>query len=91
MNLFGWFQIIFMKENKPLDVKTFYKNAIIIEHLLRTTEENNMIDLHLKAASLGIVIQKIKNNSEIPQPICYMARSFKAKLPDYYLIPANQM
>ena len=43
-----------------------------------------MIDLHLKAASLGIVIQKIKNNSEMP-------RSFKAKLHDYYLIPADKM
>ena len=50
-----------------------------------------MIDLHLKAASLGIIIQKIKNNSEMPQPICYMARSFKTKLPDYYLIPADQI
>lgn len=91
MNLSGWFQIISMKENKPLDVKTFYKNAIIIEHLLRKTEENRMIDLHLKAASLGIVIRKINDNDEMPQPICYMASSFKTKLPDYYLIPADQM
>lgn len=91
MNLFGWFQIISMKENKPLDVKTFYKNAIIIEHLLRKTEENKMIDLHLKAASLGIVIRKINNNDEMPQPICYMAHSLKARLPDYYLIPADQI
>lgn len=91
MNLFGWFRIISMKENKPLDVKTFYKNAIIIEHLLRKTEEDKMIDLHLKAASLGIVIRKINNNDEMPQPICYMAHSLKARLPDYYLIPANQI
>lgn len=91
MNLFGWFQTIFMKENKPLDVKTFYKNAIIIENLLRATEENKMIDLHLKAASLGIIIRKINDNDEMPQPICYMAHSFKSKLPDYYLIPADQI
>lgn len=50
-----------------------------------------MIDLYLKAASLGIILQKIKNNSEMPQPVCYMARSFKAKLPDYYLIPVDQI
>lgn len=50
-----------------------------------------MIDLHLKAASLGIVIRKINDNDEMPQPICYMAHSFKSKLPDYYLIPADQI
>ena len=75
-----------------MDVKEFYRNARQVEHLLMNIKEENLIDIHLKAATLGIVIQKIPSKiKEIPQPICYMAATGYSSKPIFYLIPANQI